>query len=102
MERCDARPTCRQAGIASWLRRRARRSGRMPAPCFWVTMAWWPVRAIWTKRSSACQFVEKAALILVHAQPLGGARPIPETLWREERDRYLYKYGKQEDLEDLL
>ncbi len=50
----------------------------------------------------ACQFVEKAALILVHAQPLGGARPIPETLWREERDRYLYKYGKQEDLEDLL
>ena len=50
----------------------------------------------------ACQFVEKAALILVHAQPLGGAKPIPETLWREERDRYLYKYGKREDLEDLL
>ena len=50
----------------------------------------------------ACQFVEKAALILVHAQPLGGVRPIPEALWREERDRYLYKYGRREDLEDLL
>ena len=50
----------------------------------------------------ACQFVEKAAMILVHAKSLGGARPIPEALWREERDRYLYKYGKREDLEDLL
>ena len=50
----------------------------------------------------ACQFVEKAAMILIHAQALGGARPIPEELWREERDRYLYKYGKPEDLAGLL
>lgn len=52
--------------------------------------------------SVACQFVEKAAMILVHAEALGGARPIPEALWREERDRYLYKYGKPEDMADLL
>ena len=37
----------------------------------------------------ACQFVEKAAMILIHAQALGGVQPIPEELWREERHRYL-------------
>lgn len=50
----------------------------------------------------ACQFVEKAAMILVHAESLGGVKPIPEARWREERDRYLHKYGTREDLEDLL
>jgi len=50
----------------------------------------------------AAQFVEKAAFILIHAQPLGGAKPIPDKLWREERYRYLYKYGKPEDLESVL
>lgn len=51
---------------------------------------------------TACQFVEKAALILIHAEPLGGARPIPDELWREERDRYLYKYGREEDLAGVV
>jgi L-fuculose-phosphate aldolase len=50
----------------------------------------------------ACQFVEKAAMILVHAEALGGAKPIPEKLWREERDRYINKYGKAEDLAGLM
>ena len=51
---------------------------------------------------AACQIVEKAALILIHAQAFGGAEPIPEELWKEERHRYLYKYGKAEDLAGLL
>lgn len=50
----------------------------------------------------ACQFVEKAAMILVHAEAIGGVKPIPEELWREERHRYLYKYGKAEDVADIL
>jgi L-ribulose-5-phosphate 4-epimerase len=50
----------------------------------------------------AAQFVEKAALVLIHTQVLGGARPIAEDLWREERQRYLYKYGKAEDMAELL
>jgi L-ribulose-5-phosphate 4-epimerase len=50
----------------------------------------------------ACQFVEKAAMILIHAAVLGGAQPIPEPLWREERHRYLHKYGTPEDLVELL
>lgn len=50
----------------------------------------------------ACQFVEKAAMILIQAAALGGATPIPEPLWREERHRYLTKYGRPEDLAELL
>ena len=50
----------------------------------------------------ASQFVEKAAMILIHAQAIGGARPISEELWREERHRYLHKYGKPEDLADVI
>lgn len=50
----------------------------------------------------ACQFVEKAAMILVHAQLLGGVKSIPEELWREERHRYLYKYGRPEDMTEIL
>jgi L-fuculose-phosphate aldolase len=51
---------------------------------------------------AASQIVEKAALIFVQGQALGGAQVIPEELWREERHRYLYKYGKHEDLAGLL
>ena len=50
----------------------------------------------------ASQFVEKAAMILIHAQAIGGARPIAEESWREERHRYLYKYGKPEDLAGVI
>ena len=50
----------------------------------------------------ASQFVEKAAMILIQAANIGGAQPIPEDLWRWERHRYLYKYGKPEDLEGLM
>ena len=50
----------------------------------------------------ACQFVEKAAMIFVHAAAIGGAVPIEEALWREERERYLTKYGRPEDMAELL
>ncbi len=50
----------------------------------------------------ASQFVEKAAMILIHAQAIGGVRPIAEEAWREERHRYLYKYGKPEDLAGII
>jgi L-ribulose-5-phosphate 4-epimerase len=50
----------------------------------------------------ASQFVEKAAMILIHAEALGGVRPITEASWREERHRYLYKYGKPEDLAGVI
>ncbi|HOE97754.1 MAG TPA: class II aldolase/adducin family protein [Candidatus Sumerlaeota bacterium] len=49
-----------------------------------------------------CQFVEKAARIFIQAEAIGGVRPIPEELWREERHHYLFKYGKTEDLKDVL
>jgi L-ribulose-5-phosphate 4-epimerase len=50
----------------------------------------------------ASQFVEKAAMILIQAEAIGGAKPIAEELWREERDRYLHKYGKPEDLAGVI
>ena len=50
----------------------------------------------------ALQFVEKAAMILIRAESLGGAVPIPEPLWREERHRYLYKYGRPEDMRGVI
>lgn len=50
----------------------------------------------------ANQFLEKAAMAFVQARALGGVKPIPDTLWREERHRYLHKYGKPEDLEELM
>lgn len=49
-----------------------------------------------------CQFVEKAAQIYLQARAIGGVVPIPEDLWREERHRYLYKYGRAEDLAEVL
>jgi L-fuculose-phosphate aldolase len=50
----------------------------------------------------ASQFVEKAAMILIQAEAIGGARPIAEKSWREERHRYLYKYGRPEDLAGII
>jgi ribulose-5-phosphate 4-epimerase/fuculose-1-phosphate aldolase len=50
----------------------------------------------------ACQFVEKAAMILIQAEAIGGARPIAEDAWREERHRYLNKYGRPEDLAGFI
>jgi L-fuculose-phosphate aldolase len=50
----------------------------------------------------ASQFVEKAAMIMILGQSLGGAKPIPDELWRAERHRYIYKYGKAEDVADIL
>ncbi len=49
----------------------------------------------------ACQFVEKAAMIVIQAAAIGGAVPIEEDLWREERERYLTKYGKPEDMDEM-
>jgi L-fuculose-phosphate aldolase len=48
--------------------------------------------------TAASVIVEKSAMILIHAEAIGGAKPIPEDLWREERHRYLHKYGRPEDL----
>ncbi|MBN2210028.1 MAG: class II aldolase/adducin family protein [Sedimentisphaerales bacterium] len=48
----------------------------------------------------AAQFMEKAAMIFIQAQVLGGAHKIPENHWRQERHRYLYKYGTAEDMRD--
>ena len=50
----------------------------------------------------ASQFVEKAAMIMILGQSLGGAKPIPDKLWRAERHRYIYKYGKAEDFSEIL
>ncbi len=49
-----------------------------------------------------CQFVEKAAKILAHAEPMDGIAPIPEEIWRAERHRYLTSYGKAEDLASIF
>ncbi len=50
----------------------------------------------------AAQFVEKAAMVFIQAQAIGEIKPIPDELWREERHRYLFKYGKPEDVADIL
>lgn len=50
----------------------------------------------------AIQFVEKAAMILIQAESLGGVKTIPEDLWREERQRYLFKYGNPEDMQGII
>ena len=41
-------------------------------------------------------------MIFVLGQALGGAKPIPDELWKQERHRYLYKYGKAEDICEIL
>ena len=51
---------------------------------------------------AACQVVEKSAMTLVLGQALGGVQTIPEEAWRWERDRYLNRYGKPEDLAEIV
>jgi L-fuculose-phosphate aldolase len=43
----------------------------------------------------AAEVLEKAALIFVHAKAAGKPHAIPSSLVREERDRFLHKYGKE-------
>ncbi|MGD0743778.1 MAG: class II aldolase/adducin family protein [Verrucomicrobiota bacterium] len=45
------------------------------------------------------QIVEKAALLLLLGSPLKKLRPIPDKFVREERHRYLYKYGTAKDFQ---
>lgn len=47
----------------------------------------------------ACQVLEKAAMMFIHASMLGGCLSIPPEHVAEERYRYLFKYGKQADAE---
>jgi len=51
---------------------------------------------------ACCQIVEKSAMMFLFGGLLGGVRPIEESVWREERERYLFRYGKPEDLKDVL
>lgn len=48
--------------------------------------------------SVTSQIVEKAALMLLVATPLGPVLRIPDEAIVSERDRFLHKYGTQEDL----
>jgi len=45
----------------------------------------------------AAQIVERAAMILIQAEALGGATPISEQHWRAERVRYLEQPLKPEE-----
>ncbi len=45
----------------------------------------------------ASQILEKAALMMLTAGPLGPVIPIPEEFVRSERDRFLHKYGTVHD-----
>lgn len=49
-----------------------------------------------------CQFVEKAAQVFLMGQLVGGVQPLAEAHWREERDHYLFKYGRPADLAGVL
>lgn len=46
---------------------------------------------------TAVEIMEKAAMSYIFASILGGCRTIPDDNVREERYRFLYKYGKAED-----
>jgi len=46
----------------------------------------------------AAQVLEKAAMAYVMASAVGGCTVIPDILVREERHRFLYKYGREEDV----
>lgn len=43
----------------------------------------------------AAQVLEKGAAIVLHAEALGGVQPLPPELVNAERDKFLYKYGKE-------
>lgn len=45
---------------------------------------------------TALQVLEKAAAIYIEAKAIGGCVKIPQAELKEERDRYLYKYGKED------
>ncbi len=45
------------------------------------------------------QILEKAALLLLLGARLGKVRSIPDKFVREERHRYLYKYGTAKDFQ---
>ena len=47
----------------------------------------------------ASQVLEKSAMMLIFAESIGGCKSIPEDMVKEERYRYLYKYGRKEDAE---
>jgi L-fuculose-phosphate aldolase len=49
-----------------------------------------------------CQFVEKAAQVFIQAKALGGAFPLTESQWREERDHYVSRYGRAADLRGVV
>lgn len=49
----------------------------------------------------ASQVLEKAAQLYVLANSIGGCTSIPEDMVTEERNRYLFKYGKDEDKSSL-
>jgi len=51
---------------------------------------------------ACCQIVEKSAMMFLFGTLLGGTRTVEEPLWREERERYLFRYGKPEDLKGVL
>ena len=43
----------------------------------------------------AAQVLEKVSFIFINSKPIGGSKIIPDELIKEERDRFLYKYGKE-------
>lgn len=43
----------------------------------------------------AAQVLEKSAMLFVLAESLGGCVPLPEKAVREERRRFLFKYGRE-------
>jgi ribulose-5-phosphate 4-epimerase/fuculose-1-phosphate aldolase len=43
----------------------------------------------------AAQVLEKAAMAMLLTPSIGGPTVIPEDLVKEERHRFLYKYGKE-------
>jgi L-fuculose-phosphate aldolase len=45
----------------------------------------------------ACEVLEKAAAMTVHAAPFGGVIPMPPEMVIEERQRFLYRYGRVAD-----
>ncbi len=51
---------------------------------------------------AANQALERAALITLHAQAIGGVTPLSTAEARAERERFVHRYGSAEDLRDLL
>jgi L-fuculose-phosphate aldolase len=47
----------------------------------------------------ASEVLEKAAGLFIRAESLGGCRKIPDEMIREERHRFLFKYGREYPVE---